>query len=408
LSKEVEKKITNVLLVEDNPDDADLLRELLASSPEFRLTHAERLDRALDILSNGAFDVVLLDLSLPDSRGFETFSALHANAAAIPIIVLSGLSDTRLAVKTVNEGAQDYLVKGHVDSHLLVRAMQYAMERKRTSEKLTEYAERLRKRNEQMEEDLTMALEVQRAFLPQHYPSFPKDRSDRESAIRFCHRYEPTATLAGDFFEVLRISDEKAGAFICDVMGHGVRASLITAYLRGLIEQLSSVAGDPGSLLTELNRGLMAILERIGTPMFASAVYLVMDVSTNEVHVANAGHPAPLRLDRTRDLVEPLGGDRGEGGPALGLLEMFQYPTMRFPLEVNDLILLYTDGVFEVGKAQSDLYGEDRLRKALEERISLLPEQLLDEILAEVSAFSNRDSFPDDICLLAIEYAKAL
>jgi serine phosphatase RsbU (regulator of sigma subunit) len=404
----VEEKMTQVLLVEDNPDDADLLRELLASSPEFRLTHAENLDRALEILSNGAFDVVLLDLSLPDSRGFDTFSAVHANAAAIPIIVLSGLSDERLAVKTVNEGAQDYLVKGHVDGHLLVRAMHYAIERKRTSEKLAEYAERLRKRNEQMEEDLTMALEVQRAFLPQHYPSFPKDGSNDESAIRFCHRYEPTATLAGDFFEVLRISDEKAGAFICDVMGHGVRASLITAYLRGLIEQLSSVAGDPGSLLTELNVGLMAILERIGTPMFASAVYLVIDISTNEVGVANAGHPAPLRLGRSNGLVEPLGGNAGDAGPALGLFEMFQYPTIRFPLAVNDLILLYTDGVFEVSNARSELYGEDRLQDALKERIPLSPDRILGEILAEVRAFSNRNSFPDDICLLAVEYAKAL
>ena len=272
----------------------------------------------MEILSNGAFDVVLLDLSLPDSRGFETFSTVHAKATAIPVIVLSGLSDERLAVRTVNEGAQDYLVKGHVDSHLLVRAMQYAIERKRTSEKLTEYAERLRKRNEQMEKDLTMALEVQRAFLPQHYPSFPKDRPNSESAIRFCHRYEPTATLAGDFFEVLRISDDRAGAFICDVMGHGVRASLITAYLRGLIEQLSSVAGDPGTLLTELNKGLMAILERIGTPMFASAVYLVVDLTANEVLVSNAGHPTPLRLGRSEGACGTLRGQPRRGWTCSG------------------------------------------------------------------------------------------
>ena len=106
--------------------------------------------------------------------------------------------------------------------------------------------------------------------------------------------------------------------------------------------------------------------------------------------------------------MEPLGGNQGEGGPALGLLEMFQYPTVCFPWSIDDLIFLYTDGVFEVGNADHVLYGEERLRNALRERILLSPDRILDEILTEVSAFSNRDSFPDDICLLAVEYAKSL
>ena len=133
-----------VLLVEDNPGDARLIQEMLAdgSGSRFRLWRADRLSAGLDMLSSGLVGVVLLDLSLPDSLGIETFCTMFAHAPQVPIIVLTGTDDEVMALHAVKTGAQDYLIKGEVNSNLLLRAMRYAMERKEAERALRESEER--------------------------------------------------------------------------------------------------------------------------------------------------------------------------------------------------------------------------------------------------------------------------
>ena len=129
-------EIVKVLLVEGNPGDAGMVREMLAevNGDAFSLECAEQLSTGLKRLAEGGIDMVFLDLSLPDSRGLDTFSRAYAQAPQVPIIVLTGLDDEQVAVQAVRKGAQDYLVKGYVDSNMLVRAMHYAVERKRAVE----------------------------------------------------------------------------------------------------------------------------------------------------------------------------------------------------------------------------------------------------------------------------------
>ena len=129
-----------VLLIEDSPVDSRLLRLLLAesTSSHFELVRVDHLAEGLKRLRDEHFDVVLSDLSLPDSHGFETFQSLQARVPDMPIIVLSGVDDETLAIKAVREGAQDYLVKGRVDSHSLSRAISYAIERHRADHALQE------------------------------------------------------------------------------------------------------------------------------------------------------------------------------------------------------------------------------------------------------------------------------
>jgi PAS domain S-box-containing protein len=127
-----------ILLVEDNPGDVRLLRELLkeVSDTPFVLTSVERLDGALAYLAKEQVDVILLDLSLPDSQGLETFTKIHDRASATPIVVLTGLDREILTQQVMQAGAQDYLVKGQVQGALLMRSMRYAIERKRAEEAL--------------------------------------------------------------------------------------------------------------------------------------------------------------------------------------------------------------------------------------------------------------------------------
>ncbi|MGE5233169.1 MAG: putative bifunctional diguanylate cyclase/phosphodiesterase [Acidobacteriota bacterium] len=133
-----------ILMVEDNPGDAFLIRTLLAKEPgvERALAHCERLAPALEIVAQGGVDLVLLDFSLPDSSGLESFRILHGRHPDVPVIVLTSLDDDALAAQAVAEGAQDYLVKRDVDGRLLARAMRYAVARHRTERALRASEER--------------------------------------------------------------------------------------------------------------------------------------------------------------------------------------------------------------------------------------------------------------------------
>ena len=136
--------MNNVLLVEDNPGDARLISAMFdeVDGEQFHLCRVDRLADGLDYLARGEVGVILLDLSLPDSLGMETFTRVFAQVPQIPIIVLTGTDDEVLALHAVKTGAQDYLIKGQVDAGVLLRAMRYAMERKQAERALRDSEER--------------------------------------------------------------------------------------------------------------------------------------------------------------------------------------------------------------------------------------------------------------------------
>ncbi len=142
----IDVKMIKVLLVEDSPSDALIVEDELthAEGGQFCVVHFDQLDAALERLREQHFDVVLLDLNLPDSQGFDTFLRLHSEASETPIVVLSGQDDETLALKAVQAGAQDYLVKGRMGDEVLQRSIRYAIERRRAERTLAESEERYR------------------------------------------------------------------------------------------------------------------------------------------------------------------------------------------------------------------------------------------------------------------------
>jgi len=276
--------------------------------------------------------------------------------------------------------------------------------RKATAE-LARSREALRKRNEQMEEDLKMAREIQQTMLPQVYPSFPRDAGSRDSIFRFSHRYLPTGAVGGDYFNVLALSDNAAGIFICDVMGHGVRSALVAAMVRALVEELKPLGDDPGRFLTQLNHDLCAILKHTGSPTLTTAFYLVADASTGQFRYANAGHPRPLLIRRKTGTTQPLNNGSGKSKPALGLFEDPVYTTSQCDLMEGDMVMLFTDGLYEVEGANQQLYTADKLVEAVRRRYQLPAGELFDQLLAEIKEFALGQEFMDDVCLVGVEVA---
>jgi DNA-binding NtrC family response regulator len=151
----------SILFIEDNPRDVALFKEMLGEATMFQheLTHCTLLSSALTLLGKESFGIILLDLSLPDSRGLDTVIRMHAAVPDVPIVVMSGLGDEELAVRALHEGAQDYLVKDHVDSNLLIRAMRYAIERKQAEDALRKAHDKLELRVQERTAELMTANE---------------------------------------------------------------------------------------------------------------------------------------------------------------------------------------------------------------------------------------------------------
>ncbi len=396
-----------VLIVEDSPTDALLIQTTLArgNAEHFAVTHVERLASAVEVMHDTKFDVILLDLALPDSQGIETYHRIRrATGGRYPaIIVVSGLSDEAVAVEAVKAGAQDYLLKSYQIGESLPRSIRYAIERQRAQEEVEQYAWELRAKNKELEDELRMAREIQQALLPHHYPRFSNGVPPLRDSLHFSHCYRPATSLSGDFFDVLHLSDAEAGMFICDVMGHGPRAALIGALTRGLIEQLRPIATEPGRFLTELNQSLSSILQRAEITAFVTGFYLVADLEKSQIRYSNAGHPSPFLLRRDLRTVHRLRCSDAPRNPPLGLFPDHAYPTHETALTPYHSVVMFTDGLYEAENPQGEIYGRQRLLSVVREHVDLSCEQLFAELVADVQNFSERPDFEDDVCLVGMD-----
>lgn len=261
----------------------------------------------------------------------------------------------------------------------------------------------LTEKNSQIESDLKMAHNVQMAFIPKSYPSFIWDLSSNESALQFYHRYVPSETLAGDFFQVVPISNSQAGVIICDVMGHGVRASLVTAILRGLVGEMKMVTPYPHVFLRKINRSLNQVFRQLDAMMFVTAFYGVIDLIKGQFRYANAGHPSPIWIQRSKGVCEPLPAVSDNPEPALGLVNRFRYSSRTLEISPRDGFVFFTDGISEVENENGDQFGDDRICESLNNVDSENTDQLLDNLMAEVDTFTGGEGGLDDMCAVGLD-----
>lgn len=281
-------------------------------------------------------------------------------------------------------------------------------DRKLVEQELAQTSTELRIRNEVMETDLNMAREIQSAILAKHYKHFPLHVPENKSTLQFSHYYKPATTLAGDFFDILPISDHEVGILICDVMGHGARASLLTFFLRGLIEELLPIAADTSLFMQRMNNGLNSIMGRFYTGIFATAFYGVADISSGKFRYTNAGHPTPFIINKKKKTAEILKMNGSKPEPAIGIHEDYKFTSNECTLAYEDIIFFYTDGIYETINKEGKLYGRKRLLSFVQKVVPTSPDRLMKIVLEEIRNFSNAEELEDDVCLVTMHVKNTL
>ena len=270
------------------------------------------------------------------------------------------------------------------------------------------YAEENRQFREDLEDDLRMAAQLQKTFFPTSYPVFPAEAAAEDSLVGFCHHHHAGGMVGGDFCSIRKLSETEVGIFLCDVMGHGVRAALGTAIVRAMVEELSEKEKDPGKFLQHMNQVLMPILRQKDLFLYTTACYMVLDVSTGLVRLANAGHPMPIYLNAERGCSEWFAADRSAAGPALAICEDAEYATVERTIRPGDTVVMYTDGIYEVSGADQEEFGEERLLSAAQQHMSLSLPDLFPALLNEARWFAAEEAFDDDVCLVGFHLHELL
>lgn len=381
-----------VLLIEDDEGDALLVEELVEDSGiDVRLGRARSLAHALDLLAAEAPSCVLLDLHLPDAQGLDGLKKVLTVSAEAAVVVLTGLSEEQAGLSAVAAGAQDYLVKGRLEPDVFMRAIRYAIQRKRT-ELAAVALESSRLRAEEN-------ARLERGLLPT-----PLLRDDPADAVRVCARYHPGRSqtlLGGDFYDVVQTPDGATHAVVGDVSGHGPSEAALGVCLRVAWRAFVMAGARGAELLGLLERILLA--ERSGPEIFATLVALTRPSGTPAVSVQRAGHPGFLLRSAAGVELRTV-----PGGPALGILPGGggDWPVTDVPVEPGGAVMLFTDGLIEgrIGPG-SDRLDEAGLLEIARRHTDLPAEAFVDSLIQAAQGLAaDWGGLADDVAVLHLEW----
>lgn len=242
------------------------------------------------------------------------------------------------------------------------------------------------------ERELTQASEIQRVLLPRAAPAL----RDYEVAAE----YQAARLVSGDYYDYIRVDEDRYGIAIGDVCGKGIAASLIMAMCRSNLRGRAPDNLSPASVLHSVNH---SIFPDIREDMFVSLLYLIVERGSDEITMARAGHEPPILFHRATgeiEMIEPPGLAAGIDEGSVFKRAVKDY---RFSMTSGDVLVLYTDGVIECENSEGDEFGVERLCEVITQNSDRSSQDLVNAITAEVSRFSTGTAQIDDITLIAIE-----
>ena len=385
-----------ILVVDDVAMNRDLLARRLQQQGH-TVSLAENGRRALEMLRAGEFDLVLLDIMMPEMDGYQVLGEMMGDAALkhVPVIMISAVTEMDSVVKCIEIGATDYLPKPF-NAVLLKARVVSTLEKKRLRDKERLYAKSL-------ERDLEIGREIQKSFLPEELPRVP--------GWEIAARFRPARQVAGDFYDAFALpASGRIGLVVADVCDKGVGAALFMALFRTLLRATATGDSDPpGSSAgdadpaAELLRAVRLTNDYIArthgrSNMFATLFFAVLEPSTGSLLYVNGGHEAPVVFGH--------GGVKARlapTGPAVGMMPDMAFSVGSARLEAGDGLLAFTDGVTDA-RGVDGFFGDERLL-ALLRQDAAPASALLDAIESAVLAHAAGWEQADDITLLAVRRA---
>jgi sigma-B regulation protein RsbU (phosphoserine phosphatase) len=367
-----------VLIADDQPHVLDALR-LLLKGHGYQTESATHPARVLKALEANEFDVVLLDLNYTrdttaGGEGLELVSQIRAKDESLPLVVMTAWSSVDLAVEAMRRGASDFVQKPWQNSQLLDK-LQVQIERVRG----------LRQARRERRDELQEAREIQSNLLPKKLPQV----SDYEVA----GMTQPVRFVGGDYYNVVRISDQQTVLCIADVAGKGMPAALLMSSLQAALKPLMWQTLAPRELCRRLNRILCDL-----TPVnkFISFFYAVLDDKANCLTYCNAGHNPPLLVHADGTATE-----LNAAGAVLGQFPDWVYEQSEMQLNRGDQLLMFTDGLVEACDPDEEAFGETNLVKVATRNSNAGATEVMNALMQAASQHCG-GRFQDDASLVVL------
>jgi sigma-B regulation protein RsbU (phosphoserine phosphatase) len=379
-----------ILVVDDNDDNRYTLTLYLDLEGYRNVAAAENGGTAIARLEQESFDLVLLDVMMPQVDGYQVLTWLKARDRLrdLPVIMISSLNEMASVVRCIELGAVDYLSKPF-DPVLLRARIGASLEKKQLRDEVNMHLARL-------ETELAAARRLQQGMVPS---SFPVPTS--EKPVDIFASMEPAREVGGDLYDFFYAGRGLLWFLIGDVSGKGMPAALFMARAKSLIRLATelmqgegSTTPDPSTIITRVNRELC---EDNSDMMFVALFLGVLDTGSGALKFCNAGHSPPYRMSgKTLELVT------GAEGTVLGVHPGINYVTAQTILAQGEAVYLSTDGVVEAANPQGDLFSEERLQAVLRATSDRPSAEIVKAVSNAVRDFVGQAMPSDDVTMLAI------
>lgn len=371
MSSRTDSPPVRVLLVDDDPNDVVRVNAVLdkAAASSFTVRTVAAAPAAAHELAAESYDLVLLGLARTALRDGSGFEAIRGLGKALPVIVLSAYDDEDIAVKAVQRGAQDYLVKESLTVDLLVRSIRYARERHRL----------LAEQNRRLEHELKIAAFVQQSFLPGSVPEVPGHDIGAH--------LDTSGQVGGDFYDFIDLPPDRVAIALGDASGKGIPGAILMAETQGILRAEAATCATPLELVSRLNR---ALLRDQSQDRFVTLFYGVLAIPTGRFTFVNAGHPRALLLDGATEsaLVST--------GPPVRLFADAAWEEQTVTLGAGSRLVIYSDGVTEAQDTTDEFFDLAGVRGVLSEHLDCPAAELARNICHAAEEFERESGDPGD------------
>ncbi|HOP61748.1 MAG TPA: fused response regulator/phosphatase [Spirochaetota bacterium] len=380
--KNLVNKKYRILCIDDSRLNRAFIVKIL-SPLNIAVDEAENGIKGLEMLEERQYDLILLDIIMPEMDGFGFLKEFSKDSREqfTPVILMTALDDLNSKIKGLSTGADDYLVKPLNEQELIARVFSLLRLKNANAE--------LYEKNMLIKRELEAAKKIQRFIVPSDfsYIDYPS-----VSGV-----YKPIEDIGGDFFDCYKIDKNRSAFVIADVTGHGIPAALTMTMAKMLFSISAPKFSETSLLMKEINRELKGTL--LDT-QYVTAFYLIYDRSTGRLTYTNAGHTRALFYRESKGQVLAL----DSFGWFIGISDESDYEQKCVNVAKGDRLFIYTDGITEAKNSSGDEFGESRLARFIKEKKDIKGEDFCHELINSVNLFIEKTPVNDDIAFLNIEF----